>query len=75
MICIAMRSGICGLDVNRLMTATEEALKQGLEVWISPEMWDKSPEKTLAYVAKTAESVKGCVNNGQRNWCSASVPS
>jgi hypothetical protein len=38
--CNAVR--ICGLDLDRLLTATEDALKQGLEVWLSPEMWDKS---------------------------------
>jgi len=36
---------ICGLDLDRLMTATEDALKQGLEVWLSPEMWDKSQKR------------------------------
>jgi hypothetical protein len=45
---------ICGLDANRLMTAAEDALKQGLEVWLSPEMWDKSPKETLAYIVKAA---------------------
>ncbi|HEV7234749.1 MAG TPA: abortive infection protein, partial [Ktedonobacteraceae bacterium] len=38
--CNAVR--ICGLDLDRLMIAREDALKQGLEVWLSPEMWDKS---------------------------------
>ena len=32
---------ICGLDIQRLMVAAEDALKLGLEVWLSPEMWDK----------------------------------
>ncbi len=45
---------ICGLDLDRLMTATEDALKQGLEVWLSPEMWDKSQEETLDYLVKAA---------------------
>ena len=32
--CNAVR--ICGLDINRLMKASEDALQQGLEVWLSP---------------------------------------
>ena len=54
--CNAVR--ICGLDLNRLLTATEDALKQGLEVWFSPEMWDKSQEETLDYLVKAAASVE-----------------
>ena len=50
--CNAVR--IRGLDINRLMVASEAALDVGLEVWFSPEMWDKSPEKTLKYVVKAA---------------------
>ena len=34
--------------------ASEAALEQGLEVWLSPEMWDKMPEKTLKYITKAA---------------------
>jgi hypothetical protein len=51
--CNAVR--ICGLDTERLMTASEDALSQGLEVWLSPEMWDKDQEETIKYIAKTAE--------------------
>jgi hypothetical protein len=50
--CNAVR--ICGLDIGRLMTAAEDALKQGLEVWLSPEMWDKGAGKTLAYITRAA---------------------
>lgn len=50
--CNAVR--ICGLDLNRLVMATEDALKQGFEVWLSPEMWDKSQEETLDYLVKAA---------------------
>ena len=38
--CNAVR--ICGLDIDRLMKASEDALKQGLDVLLSPEMWNKS---------------------------------
>lgn len=51
--CNAIR--ICGLDIDRLLTAGEYALSRGLEVWLSPEMWDKSQEATLVYVARAAE--------------------
>jgi len=51
--CNAVR--ICGLDIDRLMAASEEALSQGLEVWFSPEMWDQSQDQTLEYVTKAAK--------------------
>jgi hypothetical protein len=50
--CNAVR--ICGFDTKRLVTATEDALTQGLEVWLSPEMWDRSQDETLEYIVKTA---------------------
>src|SRR5260221_12277595 len=45
---------ICGLDLDRLATASENALQQGLEIWFSPEMWDKSQEETLEYLVNAA---------------------
>ena len=54
--CNAVR--ICGLAIDRLMMAAEDALKQGLEVWLSPEMWDKSQEETLDYLVKAAAAVE-----------------
>jgi hypothetical protein len=45
---------ICGLDLKRLETAAEDALAQGLEVWLSPEMWDRSIEETLRYLSHAA---------------------
>ncbi len=54
--CNAVR--ICGLDIDRLMIAGEDALKQGLEVWLSPEMWDKSQEETLQYITKAAAAAE-----------------
>ena len=50
--CNAVR--ICGLDINRLVTAAEMALGLGLEVWLSPELWDRSQAETLAYIRKAA---------------------
>jgi hypothetical protein len=55
--CNAVR--IQGLDIDRLVTASETALSLGLEVWFSPEMWDRSRRETLEYVAKAAEKAEG----------------
>ena len=49
---------ICGLDIQRLMVAADQALKLGLEVWLSPEMWDKGQEETLAYIRKAAAAAE-----------------
>ena len=54
--CNAVR--ICGQDIERLKVASEDALKQGLEVWFSPEMWDRSPEETLQYLADAASAAE-----------------
>jgi hypothetical protein len=54
--CNAVR--ICGLDLNHLLLATEDALTQGLDVWFSPEMWDRSQEETLDYLVKAAAAVE-----------------
>lgn len=45
---------ICGFDIERLITASQDALEQGLNVWLSPEMWDKSQEETIQYLTKVA---------------------
>ena len=50
--CNAVR--ICGLDIKRLVKATQFALDEGLEVWFSPEMWDKSQDETLEYITKAS---------------------
>jgi hypothetical protein len=49
---------ICGLNIDRLVTASEDALKQGLEVWLSPEMWDKSQQETLDYLVQAAAAAE-----------------
>ena len=46
---------ICGLDLNRVEIAARDALIRGLEVWLSPEMWDRPQEETLAYLEKASE--------------------
>ena len=51
--CNAVR--ICGLDTNRLTTTAETALKLGLEVWLSPEIFEQSQQETFDYIVKCAE--------------------
>jgi hypothetical protein len=54
--CNAVR--IQGLDIERLMVAAQDALKQGLEVCFSPEMFEKSQEETLDYLVKAATAAE-----------------
>jgi hypothetical protein len=57
--CNAVR--LQGLDLDRLRVAAEHALQLGLEVWISPEMWDREQSETLAHVengARMAEELR-----------------
>jgi len=54
--CNAVR--ISGLDIKRLIFASEAALDTGLEVWFAPQLWDKSPDKTLKYIVKTAAAAQ-----------------
>jgi len=54
--CNAVR--IQGLDIDRLKAATQYALMQNLEVWFSPEMWDKSQEETLQYIIRAADEAE-----------------
>ena len=60
--CDAVR--ICGRDIDRLMTAGEDALQQDLEVWVSPELWDGSPDETLDYLVEAA----GGAEELRRQW-------
>ena len=54
--CNAVR--ICGRDIDRLMIAAKAALEQGLNVLLSPLLWDKNPEQTLEYVVRAASSAE-----------------
>ncbi len=49
---------ICARDTGRLAAAAEEALRQGLEVWFSPELWNKSPDTTLRHIARSAAAAE-----------------
>jgi hypothetical protein len=55
--CNAVR--LQGLDITRLTTAAELALGQGLEVWFSPEMWDRPQDEVLEYLARAAHAAEG----------------
>jgi hypothetical protein len=47
------------LDLDRLVVASADALERGLEVWFSPEMWDRNAEDTPGYVVKDAVAAQG----------------
>ena len=55
--CNAVR--ICGEDIDRLVAAAEIALALDLEVWVSPELWDRSRGETFEYVASVAKRMQG----------------
>lgn len=45
---------IQGREISRLTATAKDALEQGLNVWLSPELFDKSLEDTLAYLGEAA---------------------
>jgi hypothetical protein len=48
-----------GTDISRLTTAATDALKLGgLQVWLSPELFKKSREATLAYLVRAAAAAE-----------------
>jgi hypothetical protein len=49
---------ICALDIGRIVTASADALEQGLDVWASPLMWDRPQDETIAYLVKAARSLE-----------------
>jgi len=51
--CDAIR--LQGLDLDRLALASKLALEQGLEVWFSPEMWDRELDETVDYISRAAD--------------------
>jgi hypothetical protein len=54
--CNAVR--ISGLDISRLMVTAEDALKQGLEVWLSPQMTEQGEQETLDYIVQCATAAE-----------------
>ena len=51
--CNAIR--LQGLDLERLAMAAKAALGEGLEVWFSPEMWDREQQETVDYISRAAD--------------------
>src|SRR5260370_42314020 len=49
---------ICGQDIGRLVTTAQAALRQGLEVWLSPELWDENQDEPLRYIAQAAREAE-----------------
>jgi hypothetical protein len=54
--CNAVR--IRARDTGRLAAAAGLALRQGLEVWFCPELWDKSPDATLRHLVPAAAAAE-----------------
>ena len=54
--CTAVK--IRGRHVERVMAAAADALNQGLEVWLSPELWNRPPDTTLRYISRAATAAE-----------------
>src|SRR5260370_5945333 len=50
---------ICGRDIGRLTAASRSALELCLEVWFSPELWNKPPDATLDHITRAAVAAEG----------------
>lgn len=50
---------IQGFDISRVVMAAEDSLQQGLEVWLAPEMFEQSQEKTFHYSLEAAAAAEG----------------
>jgi hypothetical protein len=53
-----------GQDIARLTAVTEEALRQGLQVWLSPELSGRSAPDTIRYLIRAATAAEPL----QRRW-------
>lgn len=52
--CNAVR--ITGDDIGRVAAVAADALDQGLEAWVSPDLWDQDADTALDYIAEAARS-------------------
>jgi hypothetical protein len=50
--CTAVK--IRGRDIGRVMAAAQDALDLGLDVWVSPELWNRWPDRTIRYIRHAA---------------------
>ncbi len=55
---------IQGFDIDRVMAAAEDSMQQGLEVWLAPEMFEESRDKTFEYSVKAAAEAESL----RRRW-------
>jgi len=51
--CNAVR--LCGHSLSRLSFAADVALSQGLEVWLSPQLWNRTATHSVGYLTRAAE--------------------
>lgn len=65
--CNAVR--ICGKAVDRLMLAAQDALEQGLEVWISPDLYDHTAQETLNHLLAAATEAEKLRQSGPTKLC------
>jgi hypothetical protein len=54
--CNAVRIG--GTDLARLLTAAEDALVEGLEVWLSPSLFEQGQQRTIDGLVRAATSAE-----------------
>jgi hypothetical protein len=54
--CNAVR--LCGHSLSRLSFAAESALSQGLEVWLSPQLWNRTATQSVGYLTRAAEMLE-----------------
>lgn len=52
----AVRLG--GRDLRRLVAAADYAASAGLNVWLSPDLWNATPQRTLSYVTRAAAAAE-----------------
>src|SRR5260221_2122953 len=79
----AVRLG--GRDLRRLLAAADYAASIGLDVWLGPELWNATPQRTLRYVTEAAaaseplfrrwpDSLTFCVGNELTGFMRGIVP-
>lgn len=54
--CNAVR--VSGRDIGRLTAVTEQALRLGLEVWLSPVLFNRGAPETIRYLAQAARAAE-----------------
>jgi hypothetical protein len=52
----AVRLG--GRDPRRLLAAADYAASIGLNVWLGPELWNATPQRTLSYITEAAAAAE-----------------